>query len=94
MEMDCKDCKHVPRIDNQLEELTKLKDRMTNGTLARIWQGIEAKVSKSIIVTVFVVMVTFVGTLFGLVYHTQNKVLEQISQLNTRVAVFETQIKK
>jgi hypothetical protein len=51
-------------------------------------------VSKSVIVTVFVVMVTFVGTLFGLIYHTQNKVLEQISQLNTRVAVFEAQIKK
>jgi hypothetical protein len=30
--MDCKDCKHVPRIDKQLEELTKFKDRMTNGT--------------------------------------------------------------
>ena len=94
MEMDCKDCKHVPRIDKQLEELTKFKDRMTNGTMARVWEGIEAKVSRPVIVTVFVVMVGFVGTLFGLVYHTQNEVLNQISQLNTRVAVFEAQIKK
>ena len=92
--MDCKDCTHVPRIDKQLEELTKFKDRMTNGTLARVWQGIEAKASKTIIVTIVVVMVGFVGTLFGLVYRTQNQVLEEISQLNTRVAVFEAQIKK
>jgi len=76
--MDCKDCTHVPRIDKQLDELTKFKDRMTNRTLSRIWEGIEAKVSKSVIVTVFVVMVTFVGTLFGLVYHTQNKVLDKL----------------
>jgi len=92
--MDCSNCKHIPRIDTQLSELTKFKDRMVRGTVIRIWTAIEKRASKALLITFAVTTISFVGTLFSLVYHTQNKVLEQISQVNTRIAVIETKIKK
>ena len=79
-----------------IRELCEFKKSMTAsgiGTIDRIWEGIEKKVSKGLMVTFCFLIVTLVTSLFGLVYHSNNKVLHEMVSIRTNINLIMEKLK-
>lgn len=71
-----------------LRELCDFKKSLTTsgtGTIDRIWEGIDDKVSKGIMKTFCVLVVTLVIGLFGLVYNSNSKVLHEMVSIKSNI---------
>ncbi len=66
-------------------------------TLGKIWDTIATlernKLSLRLFVPLSIAMLAFVGTLFGLVYHSQQRLLDDINLIKTATQVIEARIK-
>ena len=79
--------KHEGHKEN-IRELCEFKRDLTasgTGTIDRIWEGIDSKVSKGMMKTFCVVVITLVISLFGLVYNSNSKVLNEMVALKVSV---------
>jgi hypothetical protein len=97
--MDCGDCKvkdDHSGIKTKIDVLCRFREDMTqsNGTVDRLWQSIDKKVSKGMLVTFTIVVMGLVGTLFGLVYHSNMQLLRDVGAIKTDIAVIQKTISK
>jgi len=95
MNEKCFCLKHEGHKEN-LRELSEFKKSMTAsgiGTIDRIWEGIEKKVSKGLMVTFCIIIISFVSGLFGLVYHSNNKVLHEMVGIKVNMALIMETLK-
>ena len=79
-----------------LRELCEFKRSMTKsgtGTIDRIWEGIESKVSKGMMLTFCTLVVLLVTTLFGLVYNSNNKVLHEMVSIKSNITLIMEKLK-
>ena len=87
--------KHEGHKEN-IRELCEFKKSMTTsgiGTIDRLWEGIEKKVSKGLMVAFCIIIVGLMGTLFGLVYHSNNQVLHEMVKIKVNVALIMETLK-
>lgn len=79
-----------------IRELCEFKKSLTTsgtGTIDRIWEGIENKVSKGMMKTFCVGVITLVIALFGLVYNSNSKVLNEMVSLKVNVQLIMEKLK-
>jgi hypothetical protein len=89
-------CGQHSGFQENIRELCEFKKSMTAsgiGTIDRIWEGIEKKVSKGILVTFAVLVMTLVTTLFGLVYHSNSKVLHEMVSIKSNITLIMEKLK-
>lgn len=96
--MDCNGCeiyKTWSGMMAQIEHLNSFEARMVenNGTIDRIWAGIESKISKPVLVTAVVLVIGFISTMFGLVYATNQEILGEVSELKVEVSSIKEKMK-
>jgi len=87
--------KHEGHKEN-LRELCEFKKSMTmsgTGTIDRMREGIEKKVSKGLMATFCTLVVILVTTLFGLVYNSNNKVLHEMVAIKSNVQLIMEKLK-
>ena len=87
---DCEDCKGYPLIDkriNDIEDFKKGMERPGNGTIDRIWTAIENRASKGFLITMAAIIIAFVGTLFSLVFYSNQNILTQFGDIKKDIAV-------
>jgi len=87
--------KHEGHKENIRELCEFIKSMITSGTgtIDRIWEGIEKKVSKGIMVTFSILVMTLVTTLFGLVYHSNSKVLHEMVSIKSNITLIMEKLK-
>ena len=79
-----------------LRELCEFKKSMTasgTGTIDRIWEGIESKVSKGMMKSFCILVVTLVIALFGLVYNSNSKVLHEMVSIKSNITLIMEKLK-
>jgi len=79
-----------------IRELCEFKRSVTTsgtGTIDRIWEAIEKKVSKGVLVIFSVLVMTLVTTLFGLVYHSNSKVLHEMVSIKSIIQLIMEKLK-
>jgi len=79
-----------------IRELCEFKRSVTTsgtGTIDRIWEAIEKKVSKGVLVIFSVLVMTLVTTLFGLVYHSNSKVLHEMVSIKSNIQLIMEKLK-
>lgn len=91
--IDCKTCVEHSGFKARIEELKDFKDKMTNGTIERLWSAIDKKATKAMMITIIIIILSFVGTLFGLVYRSQSQILDSVSTIKSEIAVIKEKIK-
>lgn len=91
--IDCQKCQEHSGFKVSIDELNEFKRKMTNGTIERLWSAIDKKATKAMSVTVIVLIMGLVGTLFGLVYRSQNQMLHEMVNIKTSIAIIEEKIK-
>jgi len=95
MSEKCFCLKHEGHKEN-IRELCEFKRSMTAsgiGTIDRIWEGIEKKVSKGMVVTFCIIIVTLMSTLFGLVYQSNSKVLHEMVSIKSNIQLIMEKLK-
>ena len=95
--MDCKDCEPKTEwsgIKANLEHLCSWKNKMTDpaGTIERLWSAIEKKATKALMITILAIIISLVGSLFGLLYRSNMQILAEFSVMKTDIAVIKKQI--
>ncbi len=86
---DCEDCKGYPLIDRRIKDVEKFKDKLEtpgNGTIDRIWTAIDATTSRAFVITVAAIVIAFVGTLFTLVYNSNQNILMQFIDIKSEIS--------
>lgn len=75
-------------IEANVEHLREFENRMIapDGTVERIWHGIESKASKALVTTIMIVIIGFVGTLFTLVYTSNQEILSEFAEIKEQIA--------
>ena len=79
-----------------LRELCEFKKSLMAsgiGTVDRIWEAIEKKVSKGMMVAFCVIIVGLMGTLFGLVYNSNNRVLHEMVGIKSNITLIMEKLK-
>lgn len=79
-----------------IRELCEFKRSMTAsgiGTIDRMWEAIEKKVSKGLMITFCFLVVTLVTSLFGLVYHSNSKVLHEMVGIKSNISLIMEKLK-
>ena len=75
----------------------QIKEVQRDKTVGKIWDVIAAlernKLSLRLFVPLSIAMLAFVGTLFGLVYHSQQTLLDDINMVKTATQVIEAKMK-
>ena len=83
-------------LETAIENI-QVKQTQRDKTLGKIFDAIAAlernKLSLHLFVPLSVAMLAFVGTLFGLVYYSQQHLLEDIQLVKTATQVIEAKIK-
>ncbi len=95
MSEKCFCSKHSGHQEN-IRELCEFKKSLTTsglGTIDRIWEGIEKKVSKGMAVAFCVIIVGLMGTLFGLVYNSNSKVLHEMVSIKSNIQLIMEKLK-
>ena len=95
MSEKCFCSKHSGHQEN-IRELCEFKKSMTasgTGTIDRIWEGIESKVSKGMMKSFCILVVTLVIALFGLVYNSNSKVLTEMVELKVNIQLIMEKLK-
>lgn len=85
----------VSIAETHIKELCKYKDKLSasGGTIERLWEVMETKIGRGIIITLVIGMLGLLTTLYGLTYNTQIKILSEMSVIQTDIAVIKQQIK-
>ena len=89
-------CDQHSGFKENIRELCEFKHAMTAsgiGTIDRIWEGIERKVSKRMMVSFCVIIITLMSTLFGLVYRSNSKVLHEMVAIKSNVQLIMEKLK-
>jgi len=79
-----------------IRELCEFKRSLTksgSGTVDRIWEAIDSKVSKGIMKTFCILVITLVIGLFGLVYNSNSKVLDEMVLLKVNIQLIMEKLK-
>lgn len=79
-----------------IRELCEFKKSLTasgNGTVDRIWEAIDSKVSKGIMKTFCILVVALVVGLFGLVYNSNSQVLDEMVELKVNIQLIMEKLK-
>lgn len=89
--------KHEGHVVN-IKELCAFKKKLDGGEqgmgeLDRMWQSIEKKVSKGMVITFAVLLMSLVTALFGLVYHSNSKVLHEMVSIKSNVQLIMEKLK-
>jgi hypothetical protein len=63
------------------------------GEMDRMWEGINKKVSKGIVITFAFALMTVVTALFGLVYHSNSKVLHDMVSIKSNISLIMETLK-
>jgi len=77
----------------ELCEFKKDMMRSSSGTIDRLWTAVERKVSKGLLVAFAVIIVGLMGTLFTLVYNSNNKVLHEMVAIKVNVQLIMEKLK-
>ena len=86
---------HSGHVEN-IRELCEFKKSVTasgTGTVDRLWTAIEKKASKGMIITFTIITVGFMATLFGLVYHSNSKVLHEMVSVKSNINLLLEKLK-
>jgi len=62
------------------------------GEMDRMWQAIERKVSKGVMITFAFLSLTLIVGLFGLVYHSNNKVLYDMVEVKSNIIIIKNKL--
>lgn len=79
-----------------IRELCEFKRSMTAsgiGTIDRIWTAVENKVSRGLLVAFAIIVVGLMGTLFGLVYHSNKTVLQDMVGIKVNIQLIMEKLK-
>lgn len=90
--IECENCKGYPIIDKRISDVERFKDRLegndgAQGILDRIWIAIECKISRGVLLIVAGIIIGFIGVLFGLVYNSNQSILNQFGDIKKDIAV-------
>jgi len=88
---------HAGHVEN-IRELSDFKRKLDGGEqgmgeIDRLWQAIEKKVSKGMVITFAVLIITVVSGLFGLVYHSNSRVLDEMVAIKVNVGLINDKLK-
>ena len=86
---DCDGCTQHPLIDKRVKDIEKFKDRMElpgSGTIDRMWTEIETKTSRGFLILIAAIVIAFVGTLFTLVYNSNQNILVQFIDVKAELS--------
>ena len=94
---DCQDCdifKEWSGLQTKVRENTDHRKTVTasGGTFERIWVAINSKISRGFLITVTVLIVGLVGTLFGLVYQSNIEILSDFGTIKADIRVIKTRL--
>lgn len=79
-----------------IRELCEFKKDMMksgSGTIDRLWTAVERRVSRGLIVVFAIIIVGLMGTLFGLVYQSNSKVLCEMVGIKSNVQLIMEKLK-
>lgn len=96
MVSDCDKCPEHSGFRENIRELCDFKHKMTDsgiGTIDRLWETVEKKISKGMLVVFTIAIVGLLGTLFGLVYHSNQKLFHEMSDIKTDIAIIKEKVK-
>ena len=92
----CEQCLEHSGIKEKVRELCDFKKDMTQSTtgiIDKIKTSLEKKCSKAMLITFAFLMLTLVSTLFGLVYHSNSKVLHEMVSIKTNIGMINDKLK-
>lgn len=92
----CDQCPEHSGHRENIRELCNFKNKMTDsgtGTIDRLWEAVETKISKGMLVVFTIAILGLLGTLFGLVYHSNQKLFLEMSAIKTDIAVIKEKVK-
>jgi len=88
----CKQEGIIGKMCAKIEDLIKFKDHSAEGN-EKLWTEINKKASRAFMVTIVVLVMSLVVTLFGLTYETTLQVKDQLSEIKTDLQIVSEQIK-
>ncbi len=92
---NCGLCGEHSGFKADIRTLCKFKDEMSGpgGTTERIWQALDGKIGKGLLITFTILFLGLLGTLYGLTYRTQHQILDQMSSIKVDIAVIKEKVK-
>ena len=92
---NCELCGEHSGFKENIRELCEFKKKMSapGGTTERIWQALDGKIGKGLLITFTILILGLLGTLYGLTYKTQQQILNEMSTIKTDIAVIKEKIK-
>lgn len=93
---NCGKCLEHSGFQENIRELCDFKHKMTDsgiGTIDRIWATVETKISKGMLVVFTIAIIGLLGTLFGLVYHSNQKLFHEMSDIKADIATIKEKVK-
>jgi hypothetical protein len=78
-----------------INELCEFKRNLSGpeGTLQRIFDHMETKVGRGLLITFTILILGLLGTLYGLTYRTQYKILNEMTLIKIDLAVIKEKVK-
>lgn len=94
---DCQDCdvfREWSGVQERVEENTSHRKKMTanSGTIERLWSAIDRKASRAFLVTSAVVLLGLVGTLFSLVYYSNQAILSEFVDMKANIKIIKAKL--
>ena len=91
-------CSEHSGVMANIKELCGFKKKLDGGEqgmgeLDRMWQSIEKKVSKGVVIGFAIALMTLVTTLFGLVYNSNSKVLHEMVDIKVNIQLIMEKLK-
>lgn len=88
----CDDCSGFKA---NIKELCEFKKNMSGpeGTLQRIFDTMETKIGRGLLITFTILILGLLGTLYGLTYRTQHQILSEMTCIKIDLAVIKEKVK-
>jgi hypothetical protein len=97
---DCQNCEIYKNFSGhtaKLDEISKFKDKMTapgTGTIDRLWTAIEQRASRGLLIFFTLSILSVMTVLFGLVYRSNEKIVDEFSKIRTDIGIILKDEKK
>jgi len=91
-------CNQHSGFKENIKELCAFKKKLDGGEqgigeLDRMWQTIERKVSRGMMIAFAFLSMTLVTVLFGLVYHSNSKMLHEMVSIKSNITLIMEKLK-
>lgn len=88
----CGLCGEHTGIKSDIKTLCKFKDE-TSRKMEKIWDTLDTKIGKGLLITFTILILGLLGTLYGLTYKTQHQILCEMNSIKIDIAVIKEKVK-